>query len=107
MTISAMVGNVHIWPLVNTGVGVSLIHTATVEQLQLQGVKCIVHKSQMTPVVGVGGNELVMLGLVQLPITISTITRPIELHVILVCPAAVLLRTGTLHNFGLSISFKQ
>ncbi len=59
MTIGAQVGEVHIRPLVDTGAGISLIHTATVERLLLQGVKCVVRKCRTTPVMGVGGEELI------------------------------------------------
>ncbi len=57
-------------------------------------------------VVGMGGDELVTLGVVQLPITIGTVTWPVELCIVLVCPAVVLLGTGALHDCGLSINFE-
>lgn len=107
MTIGAQVGEVHIRPLVDTGAGISLIHAATVERLLLQGVKCVVRKCRTTPVMGVGGEELITLGVVRLPITVGVTTRSIDLRVVPTCPASVLLGTGALHDFGFTIHFER
>jgi hypothetical protein len=44
MTMDATIRGVHIRPLVDTGAGISLVHTTTLECLQSKGVKCVVHQ---------------------------------------------------------------
>ncbi len=44
MTVAATIGDVRVRPLIDTGAGVSLVHVATLERLQAQGVKCVVHQ---------------------------------------------------------------
>jgi hypothetical protein len=69
MTVEVRIGEVCVWPLVDMGVGVSLIHTTTLEQLQAQGVKCMVHQWRSAKIMGVNSNELATLGFVQLPVS--------------------------------------
>lgn len=44
MTVEARIGEVRMRLLVDMGAGVSLIHATTLERLQVQGVKCVVHQ---------------------------------------------------------------
>jgi len=102
-----LVGDVHVWPLVDTRVGIFLIHVATVERLVAKGVVCMVWKNRKVRIVGMGGEELATLGLTCLPVTIRSAMRFIDFCVVLVCPATILLGTGALHSFSLSIIFDE
>jgi hypothetical protein len=62
MTVDTSIGGVHVQPLVDTGAGVSLIHTMTLEHLQAQGIKCVVHQHQGARIVGVNGDKVATLG---------------------------------------------
>jgi hypothetical protein len=107
MTVNAEIGGVRVRPLVDTGAGVSLIHATTLEQLQAHDVKCVVHQRRSAWIVGVNGNELTTLGFMRLPVTLGGVTQAIEFHVVLACPASVLLGTGALHEFGVGIQFDE
>jgi hypothetical protein len=62
MTVDATIGDMWVWPLIDTGAGVSLVHAATVERLQLGGVRCVVRQKWNARILGVSGDELVILG---------------------------------------------
>jgi hypothetical protein len=87
------------------GAGVSLIHTTTLERLQAQGVKCVVHQQHGAKIVGVNSDELATLGFVQLPISLGSMTWAVKFHVMPACPTSVLLGTRALHKFSITIQF--
>jgi hypothetical protein len=107
MTVDATIGGVHIQPLVDTGTGISLVHTTTLERLQSKGVKCMVHQQQSAKIVSINSNELATLGFVWLPVTMGSVTQLVEFCVVPACPTSILLGTGALSDFGVWIHFKE
>jgi hypothetical protein len=107
MTVEVRIGEVCVQPLVDTGAGVLLIHTTTLQRLQAQGVKCMVHQWCSAKITGINSNKLAMLGFVQLPISLGSMTWAVKFCIVPACPALVLLGTRALHKFGVAIQFEK
>lgn len=56
MTVDTDIRGIHVQPLVDTRVGVSLIHVTTLEHLQSNGVKCVVHQWQSAWIISANGD---------------------------------------------------
>lgn len=65
----------------------------------------MVHQKCSACILGVGGDELAILGITQLPVLMGGVTHTIEFKVVLSCLALILLGTGTLQEFDVSVQF--